>query len=174
MRFNTNKTILILTITALISCGESNNNSASSNSCDGMLKKAVESSIQGINGLAIKFSNEEYRECGVSFKKGDINFQVDLELTEMGTALDMKKVGITEMTHFALEEQVISFYKEQENISNVGDKAIYYRRNNSHQISVLSGNNSFVVRTINWNTRGGDKDSTVKVAKAIVKELKAR
>ncbi len=169
---NINKTILILTVTILISCGESNGNSNSSNLCDGMLINAVESSVADTTGLTIKSSNEKYRECSVSFKIANIDYQIDLELNEMGTALNMKKVGITEMTHFAVEEQVIGFYKEQEKITGLGDKAIYYKRNNSYKILVLSGDDAFTLGTINWNTRGGDKNITVKVAKAIVKQLK--
>jgi len=172
MLYKINNTILILGVTALISCGESNNNSSSFNLCDGILMGAVESSVQNFKHLAIKSSDEEYRECSVLFKIGDIDYQVDLELKELGTALDMKMVGITKMTHFALEEQVISFYKEQEKIIGVGDKAIYYKRNNSYQISVLSAADAFMVRTINWNTRGGDKDITVKVAKEVTELLK--
>ncbi len=167
-----NKTILILAVTALFSCGESNSNSNSSSLCDGLLMDVVKSSVPNISNLGIKSSNEEYRECSVLFKIGSIDYQVDLELTEMGTALDMKTVGITEMTNFAFEEQVIAFYKEQEEISGVGDKAIYYKRNNSYKISVLSGDDAFTLGTINWNTRAGDKDITVKVAKAIVEKLK--
>ncbi len=166
-----NKTILIFAVTFLISCGQSNNNSSSSNLCDGILINAVESSIKEIKGLAIKSSDEEYRECSVSFKIEGTDYQVDLELKELGTALDLKMVGITEMTHYALEEQVISFYKEQEKIAGVGDKAIYYKRNNNYKISILSGNNSFMLGTINWNTRSGDKDITIKVAQAVIEEL---
>ena len=132
---------------------------------------AVESSIPEIKGLAIKSSNEEYRECSVSFKIGDIDYQVGLELKELGTALDLKMVGITEMTHYVLEEQTTGFYKEQEKVTGVGDKAIYFKRNNSYKISVLSGDNAFEVGTINWNTRAGDKGITIKVAKTVIKEL---
>jgi len=169
---NINKTILILTVTALFSCGESNSNSSSSNLCDGLLMDVVKSSVPNTTNLGIKSSNEKYRECSVAFKVRDIDYQIDLELKEMGTALEMKTVGITEMTKFAVEEQVIGFYKEQEKISGVGDKAIYYKRNNSYKISVLSGDDAFTLGTINWNTRAGDKDITVKVAKAIVEKLK--
>lgn len=171
MTHKINKTILIFAVTVLISCGQSNNNSSSSNLCDGILINAVESSIKEIKGLTIKSSDEEYRECSVSFKIGGTDYQVDLELKEMGTALDMKMVGTTEMTHYALEEQVIGFYKEQENVAGIGDKAIYFKRNNSYKISVLSGDNAFEVGTINWNTRGGDKDITIKIAKAVIQEL---
>ncbi len=166
------KTILILTFTVLISCGESNNHSSSSNLCDGILMNAAESSVPNIKGLAIKYSDEKYRKCGVSFKIENIDYQVDLELKEMGTALNMKMVGITEMSHYAFEEQVIGFYKEQEKILGVGDKAIYYQRNDSYKISVLSGDDSFTLGTINWNTRAGDKEMAVKIAKAVVESLK--
>lgn len=168
--------ILILTITLLTSCSEnSNSNSSGSKSsaqCDNMLLDAVNSGIENTKNLQIKWSDDDGQSCGVSFKVAEVDYQVDLEFDEMGTANNMKTVGITEMSHAELDFRVAESYKEHEGIANLGDKAVYYNQANNHQVYVLTGDNSFTVKTINWKTRGGDKDITVKVANMVVTLLK--
>ncbi len=171
--------ISILSLVLLTSCNETNSNnsgsgsseSKSSNQCNNLLTQAVSSSIKNTTNLQIKWSDEEYRSCGVSFKIATIDFQVDLELNELGTANTMKTVGVMELSNAAMDFKTIGFYKDKEEITDLGDKAIYYNKMNNHEVYVLSGDNSFTVKTINWNTRGGDKDITVKVAKTIIETL---
>ena len=167
--------VLFLSLPLLASCGEdsspSSTASKSSNECKEILTKAVSGSIVNIKNLQTKWSEDDGLSCGVSFKVGDVDYQVDLDLDEMGTANNKKTVGITEMTNAEMDFRVAESFKEHEQIANLGDKAVYYTQANSHQVYVLSGDNSFTVKTINWNTRGGDKNITIKVAEKITKML---
>ena len=169
-------TLLIISLTAYSDGNENTNsvNNTSSNSsiqCNEVLTEAVKKSIENTKILRTKWAEDDGISCGVSFRVGDIDYQVDLDFDKMGTAHNKKTVGITEMTNAEMDFRVVESYKEHEQIANLGDKAIYYTRGNSHQVFVLSGDNTFTVKTINWKTRGGDKNITIKVAEKITKML---
>ena len=155
----------------LVACGDSNGGSTngSTGQCDSLLLNAVNANIKNTENLRIKWAKPKYHSCGVSFKKDAIDYQVNLELKNIGTANDKKEISSTGviMTNYEFDETVVSFYKDKENIPNLGTRAIYYNRGGNFEIMVLSGDNAFIVKTINWNTRGGDKSITIKVAKAI-------
>jgi len=175
--------IIALSVLLLASCSDANSDKKSDantsskaqskaiNSCDNILIDSVNLAVTANKNLGIKWSKEEERSCGVYFKIGDVDYQVDLELKEIGTANDKKIIGGMDTTVSAVDFKKIGFYKDQEEITNLGDKAIYYNIRDSREVYVLSGDNAFIVKTINWNTRGGNKDITVKVAKMIASKL---
>lgn len=163
---------LTLVSTLLVGCGESGDNASQSSGsesspCHSVLKQAVKSAVGDATDIANK-GDAIGDTCSVAFKLDDIDYQADFDMVELGTANEMKTVGVMEMSRFEFLEKKISFYKEKEVISDVGDKAIYYKKGDNSELTTLAGDNVIQLSVLNWNTRTYDKALAIKVTKAIL------
>ena len=167
---------LITTVALLTACSQAQNTETNNTSglCDSLLMPAVKTAIADTQNLKVKYSDPEIHKCGVSFKLGSIDYQINFQQTEIGTANDKKDIGKTGIikTNYQFQQTVVSFYKDNEEIADVGQEAVYYNRGGSYEVYVLTGDDAFTLQTINWNTRGGDKDITINVAKIVANQLK--
>ena len=155
---------LALISTLLVACGETDSDTSQ---CHESLKLAIKTDISNATGIANKGKAID-NACSVAFKINDIDYQANLDTAEWGTANEITTVGITEISRFELLQETISFYKDEEDIPGVGDKAIYYNKGGTSELTTLSGDNVIQLSVLNWNDRTYDQSLAIKVTKAML------
>ena len=170
---------LTLALVLLTACGESSNDTANNSSdkdvasgiCSKTLTKSINSTLSNVSNFEMFDSSETL--CTARFQQGEKHYKVDLEI-EHGTANDqsgdLEILGKPVTNYDMLEAQ--AGRKTREEITGVGDKAIYYALGGNYKLLALSGNDAIIVSAYEfWDKPIYKKAMTIDIAKTIISEL---
>ena len=170
-----NKLLAVVLMSALLtaceesSTGEMGTTSSDDLLCVATLKTAIRETLVGATEISNRVN--EVDACSTSFKLNEAYYQVKLDLSALGTADDMKRVGVTEMSQFELLKKTTLFYKNQEEIAKLGDYAVYYTKGGNDELMVKSGGNVIQLMVFNEMSKSYDKAVAVKVASSVLTAL---
>lgn len=165
----------IVMLTLLVACDESTSEStvrtagSEDSLCMATLKTAIRETL--VDAIEIKNRVNEADTCSTSFKLNETYYQVNLDLRALGTADDMKTVGVMEMSQFELLKKTALFYKNQENIAKLGDYAVYYTKGGNDELMAKLGGNVIQLGVFNEMSKGYDKALAIKLANVVLTEL---
>jgi hypothetical protein len=167
--------LLALLSTLLTACDESSEGAAGTSGleeslCHTVLKSEVRISLT--DAIDVKNKGEGSGDaCRVSIKLNDIYHLIGLDLRAVGTANELKTVGIMEMSQFDILKKMALFYKNQEELTAVGDYALYYTKAGVDELLARSGDNAIQLWVFNEGDKGYDKALAIQLGRAVLTEL---